>query len=79
MQKLHYIITMIGKMIDIRIRKKGGKISPSYLKYRIFVADTTQRRIAKKLGVSDALVSRVIRGERKNEKIIEYIMNLPEK
>jgi predicted transcriptional regulator len=45
------------------------------LKKWLIDLDMTQRKIAKECGVTQALVSHVIRGKRKNKKVIDFFLS----
>ena len=49
------------------------------LKIRMIMAGVSVTEVARALGLSKPYVSNVIAGRRRNEKVIEYILNLPVK
>ena len=70
---------MIVKKIYNRGRKKSKQVDTAYLKYRIFRAKKSQKEIARELGISETMLSLVLNNKRKSQRVVEYIMNLPER
>jgi predicted transcriptional regulator len=77
--RMDYIGFMKSKNFDSKNKKKAipDKLTQAaFYNFLINSAGKTQTEIAKHLGVSISLVNRVIMGERRNEKIKNYILSL---
>jgi hypothetical protein len=64
------------KITNIKKTNRLGLVERAYLRNILFVTGTKHQDVAEKLGLSNAMVTMVLRGQRYSKKVVDYIYNL---